>query len=344
VSRKVAWTLLAVLLVAVYAGYRIANHLGPNERGAHDLNVQADVSPTRADAPHVGACPLFPSDNIWNTPIDTLSVEHRNNDYIASIGPQRGIHPDFGANLNTGIPYTELTIAGARGVRVDFSYIEESDTGLYPVPHDAPIEGGAEGTNDRHVIVVDPRTCVLYELFSAFPQADGSWKAGSGIKMDLTSNALRRADWTSADAAGLPILPGLVRYDEVAAGAINHALRFTIPVTQSTYVWPARHKASKNGDLTVPPMGARFRLRADFDVSKYSKTNQVILKCLQKYGMILADNGSSMFVSGVADKRWDDSDLKKLGEVKAEDFEAIDESDLQLLPDSGRVNPLKVKK
>ena len=184
------------------------------------------------------------------------------------------------------------------------------------------------------------RRCLLYELYAAFPQPDGSWHVGSGIKMDLTSNALRPDGHGSADAAGLPIFPGLVRYDEVMSGEINHALRFTIPHTQGAYIWPARHKASPEKDLNVPPMGTRFRLRADFDISKFSKTNQVILTALKKYGMFLADNGGSMFITGVSDKRWDDSDLRNLSALAAEDFEAVNEADWQMLPDSARVDPV----
>jgi hypothetical protein len=342
-TKKASWTWIAVLLLALAAAYQVWKHVPPFERGSHDSVVQAETNPAHADAPHIGPCPLFPADNVWNTAVDSLPVDKRSNDYIGSIGPLHGVHPDFGFNLNSGIPYTLLPASGARSVRVNFDYRDESDLGNYPIPPDAPIEGGAQGNGDRHVIVVDPRTCLLYEIDEAQPQADGTWKALSGIRVDLTDNALRTAGKTSADAAGLPILPGLVRYDEVEAGAINHALRFTIPHTQNIYIWPARHKASNSADPTIAPMGARFRLRADFDISKYSKTNQIIMKCLKKYGLILADNGSAMFISGVSDRRWDDSDLHKLGDIKAQDFEVVDESDLQLLPDSGRVDPRSIK-
>ncbi len=343
-TKKASWTWIAVLLLLTVGAFEVWKHRAPYERGEHDAVVQAESNPARADAPHVGPCPLFPADNVWNTPIDAMPVDKHSNDYIGSIGPLHGVHPDFGFNLNGGIPYTILPASGARSVRINFDYRDESDLGNYPIPPDAPVEGGRQSTGDRHVIVVDPRTCLLYELYAAYPQPDGTWKAGSGIRMDLTDNALRASGKTSADAAGLPILPGLVRYDEVEAGAINHALRFTIPHTQNAYVWPARHKASSLADPAVAPMGERFRLRADFDISKYSKTNQIIMKCLKKYGIILADNGSAMFISGVADRRWDDSDLHKLGDIKAQDFEAVDESDLQLLPDSGRADPLSIKR
>ncbi len=342
-TKKASWTWIAVLLLALAASFEVWKHLPPFERGSHEDVVQAETSPARADAPHIGPCPMFPADNVWNTPVDSLPVDKHGADYIGSIGPLRPVHPDFGFNLNSGIPYTMVPASGVRGVRVNFGYRDESDLGNYPIPPDPPIEGGPQSTGDRHVIVVDPRTCLLYELWDSHPQPDGTWKAGSGIRMDLTDNALRPDGKTSADAAGLPILPGLVRYDEVEAGAINHALRFTIPHTRNTYIWPARHKASSVSDPAVAPMGVRFRLRSDFDISKYSKTNQIIMKCLKKYGIILADNGSAMYISGVSDHRWDDSDLHKLGDIKAQDFEMVDESDLQLLPDSGRVDPLSIK-
>ena len=261
---------------------------------------------------------------------------------MESIGASAPVHADFNSNLNSGIPYTFIQPT-TPGLAVKFDYSGESDLGHYPIPADAPIEGGTGGTSDRHIILIEQRRCILYELWRAFPQPDGSWKAGSGIKMDLTSNALRTDSKTSADAAGLPIFPGLVRYEEVKAGAINHALRFTVPKTRRAYIWPARHMASHSVDPTLPPMGIRFRLKADFDISSYSPGNQVILKAFKRYGIILADNGSAMFISGVPDKRWDDSDLHRLGRLTARDFEAVDESHLQMLGDSGRVDPLELK-
>ena len=280
---------------------------------------------------------------MWNTPIDALPKDRHAADYVDSIGPLHPLHPDFGSNLNTGIPWSNLP-PGTRPVKVTFDYRDDSDLGNYPIPRDAPIEGGPDSHDDRHVLLGDQRRCLLYELYDAHPQPDGSWKAGSGIKMDLTGNGLRADGKTSADAAGLPILPGLVRYEEVMSGAINHALRFTIPHTQAAWIWPARHKASKNESVKVPPMGARFRLRADFDIAKYSKPNQVIMTALKRYGMFLADNGGAMFLSGVSDKRWDDGDLRQLGVMKAEDFEAVDESDWQMLADSARVDPVALKR
>ena len=207
----------------------------------------------------------------------------------------------------------------------------------YPVPPDAPIEGGAEGTGDRHVIVVQEGDCALYELYKAVPNADGSWNALSAARYDLVENLLRPSGWTSADAAGLPILPGLARAEEVKAGAIRHALRFTAPRTGQAFVWPARHHASQSDDPALPPLGQRFRLKADFDISGFSPENQVILKALQTYGMILADNGSPWFVSGAPDEQWNNDDLAALREVKGSDFEAVDTSSMVSDLDSAAV-------
>ncbi len=223
------------------------------------------------------------------------------------------------------------------GVPVDFSYADESDPGPYPIPNDAPIEGGICSAGDRHVLIVQAETCLLYELFDAAPTDDG-WSAGSGAIFDLRSHALRRPGWTSADAAGLPILPGLVRFEEVAASEINHALRFTAAPTRKAYVWPARHEAGSTHDPDVPPMGQRFRLKPSFDVSGFSAANKVILNALKTYGMILADNGGDWFLSGAPHERWDNDDLRQLKNgVRGSDFEAVDCSSLIAHPDSGQV-------
>jgi hypothetical protein len=333
----------AVLFAGLVVVQRVRKMLPPFELGMHNLPVFAQSSDLRP-APKIGACQVFPSDNIWNTPIDKLPKDTRTDAFTDAIGALKGVHPDFSSNLHIGIPFTEA-LAGTRAATLTSENPEESDPGRYPIPEDAPIEGGAlsAADGDHHVLVVEPSRCILYELWASRHLKDGSWVVGSAMKMDLTSNALRRADWTSADAAGLPILPGLVRYEEVQSGEINHALRFTLLKIQGSYVWPARHKVYKDMSMNLPPMGTRFRLRADFDTSKYSKSNQVIMNGLKRYGMFLADVGGSMFLSGVPDKRWDDSDLRKLGDMKAEDFEAVDESQLQLLPDSGRVDPVAYK-
>jgi hypothetical protein len=284
-------------------------------------------------------CPVLPADNVWNTPVDTLPVDSRSASYITTIGSGTGLHPDFGSGLwdggPIGIPYNIVTGTQAK-VPVRFDYSDESDPGPYPIPADPLIEGGPASTGDRHILLLDRDSCILYEIFSAYPES-GRWVAGSGAVFDLRSTALRPPGWTSADAAGLPILPGLVRYDEVASGEIHHALRFTVPRTRRAYLWPARHYASTLTGLQYPPMGQRFRLKAGFDLSGFSPETQVILSAIKKYGMILADNGGAWYISGVPDERWDNDVLvAELGRVKGSDFEAVDESSLMLSPDSGR--------
>jgi hypothetical protein len=260
--------------------------------------------------------------------------------YVQTIGADALLKADFGSGTweggPIGIPYVDVPGAQAK-VPVTFGYADESDPGPYPIPPDAPIEGGPDSDGDRHVLVVDRDACLLYELFYAFPQPDGSWEAGSGAIFDLNSHALRPAGWTSADAAGLPILPGLVRYEEVLSGEINHALRFTVPQTRQDYVWPARHYASDLTGQQYPPMGQRFRLRGDFEITAFSSEVQVILRALKTYGLILADNGSAWYISGVPDERWDNDVLRELGQVRGSDFEALDVTSLMVDPDSGRV-------
>lgn len=270
--------------------------------------------------------PLFPPDNPWNTDISAYPVHPDSAAFLATIGLTRGLHPDFGTvweGAPNGIPYVLVTGAQAR-VPVSFEYDDESDPGPYPVPPNAPIEGGPAGDGDRHVLVVDVDNRRLYELFDAHPVNGGaSWTAGSGAIFDLTSNELRPLYWTSADAAGLPILPGLVRFDEVASGEIRHALRFTANLTQRGFILPATHFASSSNDPARPPMGLRVRLKASYDISGFSASNQVILRALQRYGMFVADNGGNWFISGAPDPRWDDDDLHELGRVKGSDFEAV---------------------
>ncbi len=287
----------------------------------------------------VAGCSVLPPDDIWNTAVDGLPVDSSSDAYIATIGADVGLHADFGSGEYEGgpigIPF--VVVAGDQPpVDVTFLYADESDQVPYPIPADAPIEGGPNGTGDRHVLVVDSDACVLYELFNAFPQDGGSWQADSGAVFDLASSALRPETWTSADAAGLPILPGLVRYDEVAAGEIRHAIRFTTSQTRQDYVWPARHYASDEQGAEYPPMGQRFRLRADFDITGFSPDVQVILRALQTYGMILADNGSPWFLSGAPDDRWDNDVLRQLSRIVGGDFEAVDVSSMMVDPDSGQ--------
>jgi hypothetical protein len=285
---------------------------------------------TLAQSPLIGGCPILPANNIRNTPIDTLPIDSRSAAYVNSIGATTAFHPDFGADPSYGIPYIVVPASQA-GVNVTFDEPGESDGGPYPIPPNPPVEGGS----DHHILIVQQGACKLYELYAA-EQQGGSWHAFSGAIFDLHSNALRTDTWTSADAAGLPILPGLARRDEVLAGEINHALRFTAQSTRGTYIWPARHEASSITDVNVPPMGQRFRLKSSFDISGYPAYAQVILRALKKYGMILADNGSNWYVSGANDIGWDDDALNTLKQLRGSNFEAVDESSLQISPNSGQ--------
>jgi uncharacterized protein YjdB len=291
-----------------------------------------------AQTPTVGNCTVFPADSIWNTRIDQLPVHPSSSTWVTTVGASSPLHPDFGSGLYNGgpigIPY--VTVPGTQTkYPATFTYQDESDTGPYAIPLNAPIEGGSSSTGDRHVISVDTDNCILYEIYNAFPQT-ASWKGDSGAIFSLLSNALRPATWTSADAAGLPIFAGLVRYDEIAAGAIRHAIRFTVPQTQKAYMWPARHYASSLTGTQYPPMGARFRLKASFNISGFSATNQIILTALKTYGMMLADNGSSWFISGAPDARWDNTDLHALTAIAGSNFEAVDATVLMVNPDSGQ--------
>ena len=292
--------------------------------------------------PMLGTCTVLPANNVWNTPVDSLPVDANSSAYIATIGATRGLHPDFGAGLwdggPIGIPYNVVPGTQPR-VGITFDYADESDPGPYPIPANPAIEGGNDATGDRHILVVDKDNCVLYETWSTYPEQNGSWSAGSGAVFDLLSNDLRPNGWTSSDAAGLPVLPGLVRYDEVASGEITHAIRFTVPQTRKAFVWPARHYASSLTGSNYPPMGQRFRLKASFDVSTYSTEMQVILRAMKRYGVILADNGSAWYISGVPDERWDNDVLvTQFGRVKGSDFEAVNVSSLMIDPDSGEAH------
>jgi len=293
----------------------------------------------KPSATTIDGCPVFPADNVWNTPIDTLPLDPQSSAYVNSLGAADSLHPDFGAGdyyggKPFGIPY--ITVPGTQPlVPIFFAYYDESDPGPWPIPANVPIEGGKWGPGDRHIIVIDTDNCQLYEAWNSHTLAGLFWFAGSGAKWDLTSNALRPDGWTSADAAGLPIFAGLVRYDEVDADQLNHALRFT-GQTRNEYIWPARHKASSVTDPNVPPMGQRFRLKANFSTEGYSRHSVTIINALKKYGMILADNGSDWFISGAPDDRWDDDVLNELKQIKGSDFEAVDESSLIVDPDSGQ--------
>ncbi len=298
------------------------------------IRVGYDTNPPPVGTgPTIAGCPVYPLNNIWNTPVDTLPVHARSSAWVSSIGAATGFHMDFGSGTwdggPIGIPYNVVSGTQAK-VNVTFDYADESDPGPYPIPASPKIEYGS----DHHLLIVDKDNCKLYELYDARKVA-GTWRAGSGAIWDLYSNALRPAGWTSADAAGLPILPGLVRYEEVLAGEIEHAIRFTAPNTQKAYLWPARHFASNSIDPNLPPMGARFRLKASFDISGFPPKMQVILRAMKKYGIILADNGSPWYVSGAPDPRWDNDMLHLLDALKGSNFEAVDTSSLMQNVNSG---------
>jgi hypothetical protein len=291
------------------------------------------AAPELTGGPTLGGCPIFPADNFWNTRVDGLPVSSQSDTWINSIGRDIGFHMDFGSGEwdggPIGIPYT-LADASAPKYAFAFYYPDESDPGPYPIPTNYQREWGS----DHHILVVDTAACFLYEIYDARLE-NGQATGGSGAIWDLRSNTLRPAGWTSADAAGLPMLPGLARYDEIAAGEIRHALRFTAENTNG-YIWPARHLTSDENAPQVPPMGARFRLKASFDISSFPPELQVLLRAMQQYGIVLADNGSNWYVGGAPDPRWDNDMLHQLDVLTGNDFEAVDTSVLMVNVDSGQ--------
>jgi hypothetical protein len=296
------------------------------------LAVGAASARELSPLPSAPACPIFPATNVWNKPVDSLPVASNSGTMIKAIGLNAGLHPDFGSGLwdggPIGIPYT--VVPGTQKlVSVSFDYAGQSDAGPYPIPSSVAIEGGPSSTGDRHALIVDKDHCKLFELYALYHNSDGTWRAGSGAIWSLTSNALRPAGWTSADAAGLPILPGLARYDEVAKGVIDHALRFTAPQTRRAYIYPARHFASSSTSTSLPPMGLRVRLKASFDISGFPRQARIVLAALKRYGMLLADNGSPWFVSGAPNPSWNNDALHTLGQVKGSDLEVVDTSSLR---------------
>jgi hypothetical protein len=286
--------------------------------------------------PAAKRCPVFPASNPWNRRVDGLPVAADSARLVASIGLTAHAHADFGSGLwdggPIGIPFDVVSSSTPRS-RVSFAYADESDRVRYPIPKSVHVEGGRGSSGDRHAILVDRSACKLYELYALYPKPGGGWKAGSGAVWSLRSNRLRPAGWTSADAAGLPIFPGLARWDEVKRGVIDHALRFTAPRTRRAYVYPARHDASDATDPALPPMGLRVRLKASVDVSSFPPQTRVVLRALQRYGMILADNGSPWYVSGAPDPHWSNDDLHSLGRLTGADFEVVDTSSL---PEPGK--------
>lgn len=282
-----------------------------------------------AQTPTVSGCAVFPSNNIWNTRVDSLPVDAHSDAYVQTLGATNKAHADFGFAAANGIPYA---VVPGNQPKFSVSFYYDGDPGPYPIPPHPPIEVGS----DHHLLMIDKDNCILYELFNLQKQANGSWLAGSGAIYPLNSNRLRAAGDTSADAAGLPMFPGLVRYDEVLSGHIDHALRFTGTPTANRFIWPARHFASSHSGAMYPPMGQRFRLKQSFDISRYGPHMQVVLQALKTYGMILADNGASWFVTGVPDSRWNDDEMHQFTWLVGADFEAVDESSLMVNPNSAQ--------
>lgn len=297
---------------------------------------QAAPAPAQA-SPSLGGCQIFPDTNFWNVPINHLPVHPSSSAWINSIGANDGFHMDFGSGTweggLIGIPYNVVSASVVEEYDFDFEYSDESDLGPYPLPPNPKIEHGG----DRHILVVETDECKLYEIYRA-SFSNGSWSGGSGAIWDMDTHTLRPDTWTSADAAGLPILPGLARYEEAAAGVITHALRFTARCTANYYIWPARHKAPSGSCPTSVPFGARFRLKADYDISGFSPQAQVLLQAFKTYGIVLADNGSDWYVSGSPNESWDNDQLHELDVLRGSDFEAVDTSGLMIDPNSAETN------
>jgi hypothetical protein len=285
------------------------------------------LSGATAQSPHLTGCPVFPPDSPWNQRVDRLPVTGSSAAIIDSIGADTGLHPDFGSGLwdgaPIGIPITVVRAAVPKS-RVSFDYSDESDRGPYPIPSNVKIEGGS----DRHALVLDSSDCKLYELY-ALERSGRGWHAGSGAIWSLRSNRVRPAGWTSADAAGLPILPGLARWSDVSQGHIDHALRFTVERTRRAYVYPARHYASDLTDVNLPPMGLRVRLKAGYPIAGFPLQARIVLAALKKFGMIVADNGTSWYITGEPSSHWSTDDLHTLGRVPGSAFEVVDTSSLR---------------
>jgi hypothetical protein len=288
-----------------------------------------------AAPPKLAGCPVFPASSVWNTPVDRLPVAANSAQLIASIGAGDHVHADFGSGLydgsRIGIPFVAVHGTRTPKAHITFDYADESDKGPYPIPANVPIEGAPAHANegDRHALIVDRDSCRLYELY-ALRRTGGGYAAGSGAIFDLRSNRLRPAGWTSADAAGLPILPGLARWDgDAATGSIDHALRFTVERTRRAYIYPARHFASSSTDPALPPMGLRVRLKAGVDIASLPRQARIVAQAMKTYGLILADNGSNWYVSGAPSPHWSNDELHALGRLSGADFEVVDTSRLR---------------
>ncbi len=337
---RLAWGRVALLITAIAAVATPAASARQRAAvGASAANAQPQTvaGPTFPDT----TCPAFPADNVWNTPITGLPVDSHSSTWLAQMeAGSTFLHPDYGPGGGSspyGIPW-QVTARHPKFVRIRFQYGDESNRGPYPFSAGTPIEGGRDATGDRHALMVDPATCRLYELYDAHYGQGNRSTAGSGAIWNLRSNRLRPAGWTSADAAGLPILPGLVNYDEVRSGHIDHAIRFTADITSTRYLWPARHEAGSTSSPDHPPMGARFRLRASFSLpaSRCARACQVVITAMKTYGLILADNGSNWYFQGTADRRWTYTMVDQLKAIPASAFQAVDESCLMISAGSGQ--------
>ena len=333
-NKKYVLVIVSIILLACTAT-GTPTIVPPTEPSATSIIPPVDSTstpPPSTGGPTIANCPMFPANNYWNARVDSLPIHPQSDSWIDSIGRDEGFHMDFGSGEwdggPIGIPFNVAAGSTVPAYDAEFYYPDESDAGPYPLPDNPNIEWGS----DHHILVVDTETCTLYEIFDASFD-NGQWFGGGGAIFDLHSNALRPDTWTSADAAGLPILPGLVRYDEIVAGEIQHALRFTVEDTAG-YIWPARHLTSdpQNG---TPPFGARFRLKADYDISGFPPEMQIVLQAFKTYGIVLADNGSNWYVSGSPDERWDNDMLHLLDVLTGDDFEAVDTSVLMVNVDSG---------
>ncbi|MEI6622913.1 MAG: hypothetical protein WCP28_13495 [Actinomycetes bacterium] len=303
-------------------------------------------SPTQATSKVLPGtkCRVFPASSVWHSDISALPISPRSAQWMANSDANgRNLHPDFGPSFGEqpvpyGIPITIVKSKKKPSTKVTFEYADESDRVRYPLSAQTKIEGGAGADGDRHAIMVYAKTCKLYETWST-RKVGRRWTAGSGAVWSLRSNKLRPSGWTSADAAGLPILPGLLRWDEIVSGRIDHAIRFTLPETQDSFVWPARHRAGSTDDPAFPPMGARFRLSAAFDTAGFSRSARVVLEAMKRYGMVLADNGSAWYFQGTSDTRWPDALISELKDVPASSFEAVDAAPLQITANSAAARP-----
>lgn len=343
-TRRAAAVVAALAMLATGCGHpAVPPTAAPTPARGGPATTVASAAPPPVPAARTGLgarpgpsarrCPVFPADSVWHADVSRLPVHPRSAAMTAAIGADAAVHADFGSGrwegAPIGIPVTVVR-AGQRRVPVAFEYADESDPGPYPVPPVAAIEGGPAGTGDRHVIVWDRAACRAYELFDAHPVAGGGWRAGSGAVFDLRSNRLRPAGWTSADAAGLSILAGLVRYDEVAAGRIDHAIRVTVPRTRTGWTWPATHSASSATDPALPQLGQRLRLKRSVDVSRLPRQARIVAEAMRRYGVIVADHGSAWYLSGAPDPRWDNDALHALGGLRGSDFEVVDASALMV--------------